>query len=159
VVATARRLGIASRLPASPSLALGTGEVGLLELSAAYAPFFNGGMRVTPHGIAALLLGGHPERLPPAAPARVIDPAAASAMARMLVAVVARGTGQAAALPGRAVGGKTGTTQDSRDAWFIGCTGGLVIGIWLGNDDNHPMRDVMGGGLPARLFHQIAAGG
>jgi penicillin-binding protein 1A len=158
VVATARRLGIASRLPPTPSLALGTGEVGLLELSAAYAPFFNGGMRVTPHGIAGLLLGGHPGRVPLAAPERVIDPAAAAAMARMLGAVVARGTGQAAGLPGRAVGGKTGTTQDSRDAWFIGCTGGLIIGIWLGNDDNHPMRDVMGGGLPARLFHQIAAG-
>ena len=52
--------------------------------------------------------------------------------------------------------GKTGTTQDYRDAWFIGCVGGTVIGIWLGNDDNRPMHDVQGGGLPARLFHDIA---
>jgi penicillin-binding protein 1A len=162
VVATARRLGIASRLPENPSLALGTGEVGLLELAGAYAAFFNGGMRAVPHGITALRLatpgGLHPAALPPPVAERVIEPAQAAAMARMLAAVVARGTGQAAALPGRAVGGKTGTTQDSRDAWFIGCTGGLVIGVWLGNDDNHPMRDVMGGGLPARLFHAIAAG-
>ena len=53
--------------------------------------------------------------------------------------------------------GKSGTTQDFRDAWFIGCTNGLLIGVWFGNYDNHPMRGVMGGGLPARLFHDIAA--
>jgi penicillin-binding protein 1A len=71
--------------------------------------------------------------------------------------VVTRGSGTPAALPGRLVAGKTGTTQDFRDAWFIGWTGGTVIAVWLGNDDNQPMHDVAGGGLPARLFHDIAS--
>jgi penicillin-binding protein 1A len=148
VAATAFRLGIADRLPGDASLALGTGEVGLLELTAAYAPFFNGGYRVTPFG-----LEGVPHQSQP-----VVAPEQAAMMARMLGAVVSRGSGRAAAVPGRVVGGKTGTTQDSRDAWFVGCVRGILIGVWLGNDDDEPMRGVIGGGLPARLFHDIAAG-
>ncbi|HEY0184332.1 MAG TPA: PBP1A family penicillin-binding protein [Rhodopila sp.] len=148
VAATAARLGIADRLPNDASLALGTGEVGLLELTAAYAAFFNGGNRVVPFGL---------ERMPHR-PERVIEPRVAAMMSHMLGAVVNRGTGHAAALAGRAVAGKTGTTQDSRDAWFIGAVKGVLIGVWLGNDDNQPMKGVMGGTLPARLFHDIAAG-
>jgi penicillin-binding protein 1A len=148
VADTAARLGIADKLPNNASLALGTGEVGLMELTAAYAPFFNGGNRIVPHG-----LDGVPHR-----PEPVIEPARAAMMARMLGAVVNRGTGRAAAVPGRTVAGKTGTTQDFRDAWFIGSIKGELIGIWLGNDDNAPMKAVTGGGLPARLFHDIAAG-
>ena len=149
MAATAARLGIGDRLPQDASLALGTGEVGLLELTAAYAPFFNGGFRVTPWGI---------EGAPHTPPVLVISPDRAGMMARMLAAVVARGTGRAAAVPGRAVAGKTGTTQDFRDAWFIGWANGVMIGLWLGNDDNSPMKGVIGGGLPARLFQEIAAG-
>jgi penicillin-binding protein 1A len=148
VAATAARLGIADKLPQQASLALGTGEVGLLELTAAYAPFFNGGNRVVPFGL---------ERTPHR-PEPVISPAEAAMMARMLGAVVSRGTGHAASVPGRVVAGKTGTTQDSRDAWFIGSVKGMLIGVWLGNDDNQPMKGVMGGGLPAKLFHDIAMG-
>jgi penicillin-binding protein 1A len=148
VAETAARLGIADRLPNDASLALGTGEVGLLELTAAYAPFFNGGDRVVPFGLDRT----------PHEPQQVIEPAQAAMMARMLGAVVSRGTGRPAAVPGHIVAGKTGTTQDFRDAWFIGAVKGMLIGIWLGNDDNTPMKGVMGGGLPARLFHDIATG-
>jgi penicillin-binding protein 1A len=156
VAAVARRLGIADRLPDVPALALGTGEVGLLELTAAYAPFFNGGSLVAPHGVAAATVDGDPVSVPVAAPRAVVDPDLAAMMARMLAAVVRDGTGRAAALPGRLVAGKTGTTQDSRDAWFVGCVDGRLIGVWIGRDDAAPMRGVMGGGLPAALFRQIA---
>jgi penicillin-binding protein 1A len=157
VAATAHRLGLGDTLPAVPALALGTGEVGLLELTAAYAPFFNGGKRVTPHGIASVILGRHAEPAPLADPVAVIDPGLATQMARMLQAVVRDGTGRAAAVPGHAVAGKTGTTQDNRDAWFIGAIDGKLIGIWIGNDGNAPMRGVMGGTLPAALFHALAS--
>jgi penicillin-binding protein 1A len=146
VAATAARLGIADRLPNNATLALGTGEVGLLELTAAYAPFFNGGRRVRPFGLDRM-------QTPPE---QVITPDEAAMMARMLSAVVTSGTGRAAAVPGQLVAGKTGTTQDSRDAWFIGFVHNDLIGVWLGNDDNQPMKNVMGGSLPARLFHDIA---
>jgi penicillin-binding protein 1A len=146
VARVASRLGIADKLPNDASLALGTGEVGLLELAGSYAAFFNGGYRVTPYGVDAASVGVH----------RVIDGDLAAMMARMMTAVVTRGTGRVAEVPGHEVAGKTGTTQDYRDAWFIGCIDGRVIGIWLGNDDNRPMKSVLGGGLPARLFHDIA---
>ncbi len=156
VAALAHRLGIADALPNNDSLALGTAEVGLLELAGAYAVFFNGGNRVTPAGIEAITADGRPV-VPLRGPSpHVLDADIAAMMARMMGAVVAHGSGRAAALPGRMVAGKTGTTQDYHDAWFIGCTGGVIIGVWLGNDDNRPMNGVTGGSLPARLFREIA---
>ena len=195
VAEVAHRLGIAEALPQTPSLALGTGEVSLLEMTAAYAALLNGGVAVSPRAIEGgaieggaiegraiegraiegraiegdTIEGGTIEAgavggaraqgralvVPRAAPRQAIDPDHAAQMAQMLRAVVGRGTGRAAALAGRVVAGKTGTTQDSRDAWFIGAVGGTVIGVWLGNDDDRPMRGVTGGSLPARLFREI----
>ncbi|MBP0494651.1 PBP1A family penicillin-binding protein [Roseomonas sp. SG15] len=156
--AVARRLGLTGPFPNDATIALGTGEASLLELTAAYAAIANGGMRVVPNGIASAraerraLPSGEP------APIRVLQAEDALAMRRMMEAVVNRGSGRAAGVPGRNVAGKTGTTQDFRDAWFIGFTGGTVIGVWLGNDDATPMDDVRGGTLPARLFHDILEG-
>ena len=156
VAAVAARLGIADRLPDDASLALGTGEVGLLELASAYAAFFNGGTRVAPFGVATLQSDGRTIDAGRAPAQTVIAPELAGMMVRMMTAVVTRGTGRAAAVAGHSVAGKTGTTQDYRDAWFIGCIDGEIIGVWLGNDDNRPMKSVQGGGLPARLFHDVA---
>ncbi|MFC0389240.1 transglycosylase domain-containing protein [Muricoccus vinaceus] len=156
--AVARRLGLAGPFPNDATIALGTGEASLLELTAAYAAFANGGMRVAPHGIAAARAEGRPISPNLPAPARAVQPTDAAAIRHMLEAVVSRGSGRAAGVPGRAAAGKTGTTQDFRDAWFVGFSGNTVIGIWLGNDDATPMDDVRGGTLPARLFHDILEG-
>ena len=155
-IEVARRLGIADKLPGDLSLALGTGEVGLLEMAGAYAALLNGGYAVLPYGIERATVDRAPFPIARPAPSRVIQADDSNAMVRMLGAVVARGSGRAAAVPGRFVAGKTGTTQDYRDAWFIGIAGTTVIGVWLGNDDNRPMKDVTGSSLPARLFHEIA---
>ena len=157
VVSAARRVGIVSAQPRDATIALGTGEVGLLELAAAYAPFVNGGRAVVPHGVLRAEAGGRTVWRRETSTVRAIPEERASQIAAMLRASVERGTGRAAAIPGRAVAGKTGTTQGFRDAWFIGAVDGLVIGIWLGNDDASPMRGVTGGTLPARLFREIAA--
>ena len=157
VAEMAHRLGISGALPGNDTLALGTAEVGLLDMAAAYAAFFNGGNRITPTGIEAISADGRAVPLARAPGQHVLAPDVAAMMARMMAAVVSRGSGRAAALPGRTVAGKTGTTQDYRDAWFIGWTGGMIIAVWLGNDDDKPMRGVTGGSLPARLFREIGA--
>ncbi|MSP04397.1 MAG: PBP1A family penicillin-binding protein [Acetobacteraceae bacterium] len=158
VMAMARRLGITDPLPNNATLALGTGEVRLIELAGAYAAFFNGGQRVVPYGIETMVLDGRSSPAGRTMPVQAIGTEHAAAMARMLSAVVTRGTGQAADIAGRAVAGKTGTTQDFRDAWFVGHADGMIVGVWLGNDDGHGMVRTTGGSLPARLFREIAAG-
>jgi penicillin-binding protein 1A len=154
VIALAKQLGLNDNLPDNASLALGTGSVGVMQLAGAYAAFFNGGNRVTPYGIAAI--NGTPFGIVPPVP--VVAPALAQEMEGMLRAVVTNGTGTAAYIPGIFTAGKTGTTQNYRDAWFVGYAKGDIIAVWLGNDDNSPMNDVTGGTVPAQIFKVIVQG-
>src|SRR3954452_12670240 len=156
VIATASRLGIGSELAHDSSLALGTNEVNLLELVSAYAPFANGGMGVLAYGITDIWDGDGKILYHRAGtgPGRVIAPELVGAMNQMLAGVMTSGTGRNAAL-GRPAAGKTGTTQEYRDAWFIGYTAELVAGVWLGNDDNTPMNKVTGGTLPAAVWRNL----
>jgi penicillin-binding protein 1A len=153
VVATAHRLGIASDLRRDLSTSLGASEVNLLELTGAFAPFVNGGNGVLPYAILEIRdsTGRVLYRRSGSGPGRVVQKAHLAAMIDMLSAVIASGTGRGAALD-RPVIGKTGTSQDHRDAWFVGGTADYVAGVWLGNDDGTPMQQVTGGALPARLW-------
>jgi penicillin-binding protein 1A len=154
VIAMAERLGITSDLRDDPSLALGSSEVALLELTTAYAEVANGGRLVWPEGVEQLTGGDELLYRRRPVKGRVLEPAAVRAMTAMLASAVSRGTGRQAALR-RFVAGKTGTSSDNRDAWFIGFTDELVIGVWVGNDDGRPMRAVTGGGLPALIFREF----
>ncbi len=152
-LSVARRLGLTATLPDRPSLALGSGEVTLLEMTAAYAAFANHGRFVTPYAIEAIGTsadGTIYARRETAAP-EVVDARAVSDLNRMLQSVVERGTGKRARID-RPAAGKTGTSQGFRDAWFIGYTADLVAGIWVGRDDASPMDGVTGGSLPAEIW-------
>jgi len=153
VVAAAKRLGIASPLEANASLALGTSEVTPIELTAAYAAFANGGYRVTPYLVTEVDMGNRViyQRQTPPLP-RVIDEGILRDMNAMLYGVVVNGTGGYASLHGREAAGKTGTTQDSHDAWFVGYTTDYVAAAWVGNDDSSPTRGVTGGTLPSYIW-------
>ncbi|MFO1246880.1 MAG: PBP1A family penicillin-binding protein [Alphaproteobacteria bacterium] len=154
VARTARRLGIVSPLLEVSSLALGTSGVTPLELTGAYAPFANGGNGVTPFGVLRVKTRGGKllyERKPSGQGA-VMSAQDDMQMTKLMSEVTATGTGKAARLDERPTAGKTGTTQDFHDAWFVGFTADLVCGVWLGNDDNKPMIKATGGTLPARIF-------
>jgi penicillin-binding protein 1A len=156
VIATAHRLGINSDLNDDASLALGTGEVSLIELTSAYSVFANGGYPVWPYGIAAIkdANGKVFYQRGPNSAGRIIQPQYVADMDGMLQGVIQHGTGKAAAI-GRPAAGKTGTTSDFHDALFVGYTADLVAGVWFGNDDNSPMVKVTGGALPARAWHDF----
>jgi len=159
VIEVAHRLGIHSELRNEPSLALGTSEVTLLELTAAYTTFANGGSRVEPHIIERVrtsegrVLFEH--KAPPNAARRVLSLSTVGRMNDMLNATLVSGTGRRAAIPHHPAAGKTGTSQDFRDAWFIGYTAQFTGGVWIGNDKGQTMNKVMGGGLPARIWREI----
>jgi penicillin-binding protein 1A len=153
VVAAAKRLGITSPLQANASLALGTSEVTPLELTSAYAAFANGGYRISPYMVTEVDIGGKPVYVRHAEPLqRVIAENIDRDLTAMLYGVVVSGTGGYASLHGREAAGKTGTTQDSHDAWFVGFTTDYVAAAWVGNDDSSPTRGVTGGTLPAYIW-------
>ncbi|HSD92595.1 MAG TPA: PBP1A family penicillin-binding protein [Methyloceanibacter sp.] len=157
VVRTARRLGIQSRLHDRPSIALGTAEVNLLELVGAYAPFANGGQGVLPHIVTRVRNGDgkviYQRRR--STTGQVVALQFVGGMNEMMNATMRWGTGKQAAIEGHVSGGKTGTTQSFRDAWFVGYTAHYVGGVWMGNDNGRRMKKVTGGTLPAKLWQDV----
>ncbi len=154
VIETAQQLGFTGEFSKDLTLALGSCEVTLLELTAAYVPFATSGLKMSPYVIQrvetndGLIL--HDRTAPDAE--RVFDQSVASDMNFMMYQVMQSGTGRRANLGARPSAGKTGTSQEWRDAWFLGYTGDLVTGVWVGNDDNTPMNRITGGGLPALIW-------
>src|SRR6201997_3549487 len=153
-VRTAHRLGISSKLDANASIALGTSEVSVVELVGAYVPFANGGLGISPHVVTKIrttegkvLYARSADQL-----GQVIEPRNVAAMNTMMQETLLSGTAHKAELPGWMAAGKTGTSQDFRDAWFIGYTANLVTGVWLGNDDSSPTKKATGGGLPVEIW-------
>jgi penicillin-binding protein 1A len=157
VCATAHRLGIASDLEPNASIALGTSAVTPLEMASAYAAFANGGVGVQPHVIAKVRTANgkllYTRRN--ANFGRVIDPQYVAMMNAMMQETLLTGTARKAELPGWQAAGKTGTSQDFRDAWFVGYTSYLVTAVWLGNDDDSPTKKASGGNLPVEIWSRF----
>lgn len=157
VLQIVRRLGITSEMHSKPSLALGTAEVSLLELTAAYVPFANGGYGIFPYVIRKITNkdGKVLYKRRGRGPGRVVRKRYLKYMNSMLQAVILHGTGRDAYFPGQALAGKTGTSQNFRDAWFLGYSPYYTAGVWVGNDNNRRMRGVTGGSLPAAIWRYI----
>lgn len=159
-IAVARRLGLTGDFNRDLSLALGTSEVTLLELTAAYAAIANDGRAVWPYGVLMIRdrAGRTVYRRDGSGAGRATEARHARALTVMLSAVLdpaQGGTGRRARLEGRPAAGKSGTSQAHRDAWFVGFTADFVTGVWVGNDDGTPMDGVTGGGLPAEIWHDV----
>ena len=157
VVAVAHRLGITSHLGTDASIALGTSEVTLLELTSAFTPFANGGYSVVPFSVrrivtrdGQIIYERSGDGLGQAMSNRNLG-----SMNSMMRAVVNEGTAKKAQIPDFDIAGKTGTSQDYRDAWFVGYSSYLVGGVWLGNDDNSPTKTVTGGSMPAAIWKDV----
>jgi penicillin-binding protein 1A len=156
VVEAARELGLDAPLTRVPSMALGSNEVSLLDLTGTLAAIRAGRARLEPWGISAFSPeGGALRSLGP--PSSLGELPQREELTRLLEAVVETGTGRAAALEGATVAGKTGTSQDHRDAWFVGFSNDLVVGVWVGNDDRSPTKGITGGALPAQIWRRFVS--
>ncbi len=157
VIKTAHRLGINSKMTSNASIALGTSEVSLLELVSAYAPFANGGIGVIPHVVERVRAADGSILYASSATGQgnVVAPPHLTMMNRMLEETLLTGTAQRAKIPGWPAAGKTGTSQDFRDAWFVGYTARLVTGVWLGNDDNSPTKRASGSSIPVDIWNRL----
>ena len=157
VADTAMRLGITSALMPTPSIGLGTSEVTPLELTSAYVPFSNGGYGVMPHVVTSVRTadGKILYQRKGTGIGRVVDPVPLAEMNSMLSEVLISGTAKKAQIPGWPAAGKTGTSQDFRDAWFVGYTGLLTCGVWLGNDDGTPTKRATGGSMASVVWQKF----
>ncbi|MDG1972107.1 MAG: transglycosylase domain-containing protein [Paracoccaceae bacterium] len=155
----ASNLGISSEIANGPAVALGVSEATLIEMTAAYAAFTNGGHLAIPTGIREITIRGDEAPVMTASQtangAKVISENSAAKLTSMMRRVITSGTGRRADLGKIPAAGKTGTTQAARDAWFIGFTGHYVVGVWMGKDDNAPLIGVTGGGLPAEIWKEV----
>ena len=160
VRAMAMDFGITSEIASGPSVALGVSEISLLEMTGAYAGFLNGGRLSKPFGMTDLTLEDGTQPFPIGRPSqgrRVLSELADGYLVYMLNQVVETGSGRRAQIDGWQVGGKTGTTQGAKDAWFLGFTADFVAGVWMGYDDNTPLTGVTGSGLPAQIWQETMA--
>ncbi len=159
IVQTARAMGLTTPLIDTVSLPIGADEVKMIDMVGANATLASGGLRITPNAVIEVrssrgkLLYSHESDS--GQPVRVLPADKVAEMNNMMTHVVTEGTGRAAQIPGLAISGKTGTTNNSTNAWFNGFTGNLVGSVWFGNDDNSPTKDLVGGLLPAETWHDI----
>ena len=156
IIKTARRMGISTPMENTPALALGAFEVKVLDMAVAYASIANGGYEVWPYAIQEIYTkdGYQLYMREQDEPNQILDEDAVEDLTQMLEDVLDSGTGKRAKLPFFAAG-KTGTTQDYRDAWFVGFTDDYVAAVWVGNDDNSPMKGITGGTLPAQIWKEV----
>jgi penicillin-binding protein 1A len=158
VASMARRFGITTPVPTNPSMALGSSEVRLIDMTRAYASVARNGVAVVPYGVRRVTTAGGTvlyEHYDDQSRA-LVTPWVAAQMTDLLQAVVTSGTGRNAAL-GRPTAGKTGTTSSNKDGWFIGFSSGLTTGVWYGRDDNRRLAGLSGGRNPAQTFHDFMA--
>ncbi|GBR76698.1 murain transglycosylase super family [Candidatus Termititenax persephonae] len=156
IIVTCRKLGVQSYLAPVLSLTLGASDISILEHTAAFCTFASGGVRVDPVSILRIEdRNGNVLYRHQIVPRRVFDARHVYALVYMMRGVLQRGSGQGANIPGYDLAGKTGTTNDFRDAWFLGFAPNLLTAVWVGNDDNSPMQEVTGGWIPAQMWHMF----
>jgi len=157
IIRTAHKTGISTPIDNTPAMALGSSGVKVIDMAVAYSAIANGGYATWPYSITEIYTkDGYPvyTRISEEEPQRILDSGAVKNITRMMEKVISRGTGKRAQLPFFAAG-KTGTSQDYRDAWFVGFTEHYVAAVWVGNDDNTPMNGVGGGTLPAEIWKKV----